>query len=198
MGDHSYSEVRSAYRFLHEFHTRLRSNHMRLVREIDHTAKELLLFDTIYNKRPNISGFRDRRISDYFPLLSHRIIMRSETNSSLIVVDTHIDSAVSEDLFVRNASQTMSNDFRAGDLSNVDQCCSYMETYFIKHTENLKDSKSIINRFYDTEYTENSYGEVDRKDTGWIQVCSKIYISELEKFDDLAESLKKEYDAFLR
>jgi len=183
----TYTEVRKAYRFLHEFHRRLRSNQLKLIKEID-PSFNFLGVQVIYNSRPSFSQrFQENWMSDYFPLLNHRIIFASETSSSLIALDTYIDEGISEHF------DTKKNDFLAVNLNPAKESDSFIEVYLYKFEV---FPENVLEVYNSSDYCEE-YNEVQKMGNNISQYSKRIEIEELENFDSVVVSLSDGYKKLL-
>ena len=123
----TYLEVRKAYRFLHDFHKRLRSNQLKLIKDIDSTMNDFVFSEPIYNVTPKFSQWFQRNwMSDYFPLMNYSLAFASRKNSTYIAIDTYVDEEIADYL---NKSKT---DFDVKKLSPPEKTTGYMDLNMFK------------------------------------------------------------------
>lgn len=88
-------QVRLAYRYLFDFHDRLRST-------IDEFSSQFVGFeychaDTIYHNRPSFrTNPHDKWLIDYFPLMNYTMLYKHADLSQILSIRTYCDTGVSD------------------------------------------------------------------------------------------------------
>ena len=187
----TYLEVRKAYRFLHDFHKRLRSNQLMLIKDIDSTMTIFVSGGPLYNSMPSFSQrFKINWMSDYFPLMNHTLLFASRKQSTCISIDTYIDEEISEHLY---KGQT---DFDAKSLSPADKTIGFMDFNMYKF-KNLPEDVKSLHHIFSHEISEN-YDEISKIEKDVVAVSSQIEFSELEDYNKVLEKLSEIYLDLIR
>jgi len=177
-----YIDLRKAYRFLQDFHKRLRSNQLMLVKEIDPTFN-FVKMEPMGNDTPGFGqAFQIKWISDYFPLLNHRIIWASEQKSTLITLDTYMDSDAYDYMHTEEA------DLDAKKMAPAEQSSSFIHVYlyrFEKYPENLMEA------FNQSEYCEPFDKVVQMNNM--LQIAVRVDLTELNNITEVTIKLKNAY-----
>lgn len=95
-------QVRLAYRFIFDFHDRLRSTIDLLVNEF--VGFEFCHADTIYHNRPSFrTNPHNNWLIDYFPLMNYTMLYKHTDLSQILSIRTYCDTGVS-DFFDENGN----------------------------------------------------------------------------------------------
>lgn len=157
-------QVRLAYRFIFDFHDRLRSTIDLLVNQF--VDFEFCHADTIYHNRPSFrTNPHNNWLIDYFPLMNYTMLYKHTDLSQILSIQTYCDTGVS-DFFDENGN----TDLKIGDvISDAEKSSSdiYISLLKVNNAHNLSKDQLI----------EIWNGQEDPDDEKPVPLVSKIFPS---------------------
>ena len=145
-------QVRLAYRYLFDFHSRLRSSINLFVEQFEDF--EFCHADTIYHGRPSFiknPHSNNTWLIDYFPLMNYSMFYRNGSGNQLLVVQTYCDSGVS-DFF----DEEPGTDLFVEKLSNADKSKSFLYVLLLD-VRDENESKEKLLELWNNQASPDEY-----------------------------------------